>query len=42
MATHTLGDNLMTYSDFAYGAFFALTIVCAGLTIGFSAMAFFF
>jgi hypothetical protein len=32
----------MTYTDFAYGAFFALSIVSAGLTIGFSAMAFFF
>lgn len=32
----------MTHSDFAYGVFFALSIVTAGLTIGFSAMAFFF
>lgn len=31
----------MTTSDFAYGAFFALSIVCAGLTIGFSTFAFF-
>ncbi len=31
----------MTYTDFAYGFFFALSIVFAGLTIGFSTMAFF-
>jgi hypothetical protein len=31
----------MTYSSFAYGFFFAMSIVFAGLTIGFSTMAFF-
>lgn len=31
----------MTATDFSYGFFFALSIVAAGLTIGFSTMAFF-
>lgn len=31
----------MTTTDFAYGFFFAFTIVSAGLTIGFSTFAFF-
>ena len=31
----------MTYTEFTYGVFFALTIVSAGLTIGFSTFAFF-
>jgi hypothetical protein len=33
---------MTTVQHIAYGAFFALSIVSAGLTIGFSAMAFFF
>lgn len=31
----------MSHADFAYGFFFALSVVFAGLTIGFSTFAFF-